>query len=148
MLPNPARKIEILLLEVIAARYHGPTGRVAGALSSDTDQVTLWDATPLVREMLPEISLHAERVSERGHSQLFKLQYILIRETGEVVKVTESALSCWIKENTIEGVEMQVGSAIQSIRESGELRNLTQGSRNKVTKYLKWLESEFKRSSS
>jgi len=148
MLPNLALKMATLLEEVIASRYHGPTGRVANVLSSDTDDVILWDATPLIRELLPELSLHAERVSERGHPQVFRLHYVLIRGTGEVVKVTESALSLWIKDNTTVGGEMQVGSAIQSIRTSSELRNLTQGSRNKVTKYLRWLESEFKQSGS
>lgn len=140
--------MRLLLEEVVAAKYHGPTGRVAGVLNSDMDKVTLWDATPLIRELLPELSLHVERVSERGHSQLSRLHYVLIRGTGEVVKVTESALSLWIKDNTVASGEMQVGSAISSIRASSELKNLTQGSRNKVTKYLKWLESEFKQSGS
>jgi hypothetical protein len=145
MSPNPTMKLELLLSEVRAARRHGPSGRVASVLSSDQDEVTMWDATPLIRELQPELSLHAERVSERGHSQYHRLHYVLIRSTGDVVKVTESALNCWLKDNTKGGGEMQVESAILSIRKSEELKSLTQGSRNKVTKYLTWLESEFKK---
>jgi len=140
MLREVYRKMSLLRIEVAAAVDMGPKAQVATALSEMNLGITMWDASHLAREVLPELSLHFSRVQVRGGEQLHHLKYVLIREDNQVLPVSEEALDNWLSENA--GVQRaeQVGSAMRTLRTM--VQRLSPDVQKRAFRHLRLLEQE------
>jgi len=140
MLRETYRKMVILRQEVVAAVDHGPKGHVASVLAGTNVQVAMWDVNSLVRELLPEVSLHSSRVQPKGEPPFHNLQYVLLRDTNEVVLANEQALESWLMDNAGVQREMQVETAITSIRKLVD--SLSPESKKRAFRHLRLLNQE------
>lgn len=130
----------LLQAEVVASVDAGPKAQIATALTNITVGIAMWDATSLSRELLPEISLHFSRMQARGQVPFHNLHYVLVRSTNEVVAVTEQALESWLMENAGVQRELQVETAVSSIRKV--IDSLSQESKKKAYRHLRLLSQE------
>jgi len=130
----------LLRQEVVAALDHGPRRRLANVFKDARVKVVLWDATPLVRELLPELSLHFSRVRLKDGSQFDNLEYVLVRDTNEVLDPTETALSNWLMDNAGVQRETQLDTAIKSIRSL--VINLSPDGQKRAYRHLRLLNQE------
>jgi len=134
------RKMALLRQEVVAAIDHGPRGHIASVLRDVSVSVVMWDAQSLAREILPELSLHFSRVIIKGEPVSHALHYVLVRSTNEVIDITEPALESWLLDNAGVQREMQLTTAIESIRMT--IDSLSPESKKRAYRHLRLLNQE------
>jgi len=140
MLRETYRKILLLRQEVVAAVDSGPKGSLAKVFKDTDVHVVMWDAVSLAREMLPEVSLHFARLQPRNEPQVHALKYVVVRTTNEVLIPTEHALDSWLMDNAGVQREMQVETAITSIRKV--IDTLSPDVKKRAYRHLRLLNQE------
>jgi hypothetical protein len=133
-------KMVLLYKEVKAAIAHGPRKQLADVLLGASGLVVMWDATPIARELLPELSLHFSRMMVRGDPTLHTLHYVLVRETDEVVEITELALESWLESNVGGQRERQLSAAIELFRQAAV--DLEPDGRKRAFRHIRLLNQE------
>jgi len=133
-------KVALLLLEVKAAIAHGPRKQLADVLLGASGLVVMWDASQLARELLPEVSLHYSRMMAKGEPMCHTLHYALVRETSEVIDITEPALESWLKSNVGGQRERQLSAAIELFRQAAT--DLEPDGRKRAFRHIRLLNQE------
>jgi hypothetical protein len=140
MLRETYRKVQLLRQEVVAAVDSGPKGSLAKVFKDTDVHVVMWDAVSLARELLPEVSLHFARLQARNEPQVHALKYVVVRTTNEVIIPTEHALDSWLMDNAGVQREMQVETAITSIRKV--IDTLSPDVKKRAYRHLRLLNQE------
>jgi len=137
----PARdKLLIILQEMKAAEQYGPGGRKATGSSLTSGRASVFDARNLVNEVRPEVSLHFS-VNGSYSSTTHQLEYLVIRETGDMVIATRSAVEEWLTAHPLD-VGHEAESSLRAVRRLAG--NLEPEARKRVMRHQALIQKEFR----
>lgn len=133
-------KLAIILQEMEAIDEYGPGGRKATGSSLTSGRARMFDARGLVNEVRPEVSLHYSAIGSYADTT-HQLEYMVIRETGEMVVATKAAVSEWLVTHPLD-IGNEADSSLRVIRRLAG--TLEPESRKRVMRHQALIQREFK----
>jgi len=133
-------KLLILLQEMIAAEEYGPGGRKATGSSLTSGKARVFDARTLVYDVRPEVSLNYSAIGSYSET-VHQLEYLIIRETGEVMGATLAAVTEWLNAHPSD-MGQEADSSLRDIRRLAS--HLQPDARKRVMRHQALIQREFK----
>jgi hypothetical protein len=133
-------KLKVILQEMKAADEYGPGGRKATGSSLTSGRTRVFDARALVNEVRPEVSLHYCAIGSYQETT-HQLEYLVIRETGEMVIATPAAVEEWLSAHPSD-MGQEAESSLRVLRRLASA--LEPDARKRVMRHQALIQKEFR----